>query len=103
MSAVYVMPRSRPGVWSVMFGVGFVLMETVFFMLVAAGQRGGATFWSNPLLSLPTVAAAVCGLAAGIGALTALTFRRDRAVVLVLPLLLGLFVLVFTIGELGGH
>jgi hypothetical protein len=103
MNAVYVMPRSRFGVWSLMLGVGFVLMETVFIMLVAAGQRGGATFWSNPLLLLPTVAAAACGLAAGLGALAALTFRRDRAVVLVLPLLLGLFVLVFTIGELGGH
>jgi hypothetical protein len=103
MTSIYVMPRSLVGVWSMMLGVGFVLLETAFFILTAMGQRGGATFWSNPLLALPVVAAGVCGLAAGISATAALTFKRDRAVVLVLPLLLGLFVLVFMIGELGGH
>ncbi len=100
MNAIYVMPRSPFGVWSMMLGVGFVLLETAFLILTAMGQRGGATFWSNPLLALPVVAAGACGLAAGISAIAALTFQRDRAVILVLPLLLALFVLIFTIGEL---
>ncbi|HEX7485211.1 MAG TPA: hypothetical protein VF332_03600 [Vicinamibacterales bacterium] len=80
MTATCVMPRSRFGASvgpSVMLGVGFVLLETAFSMLVSSGQRGGATFWSNLLLAVPTVGAGVCGVAAGISAALALTLKRD--------------------------
>ncbi len=95
MTAICVMPRSRFGAWSVMLGVGFVLLETAFSMLVSSGQRGGATFWSNLLLAVPTVGAGVCGVAAGVSAALALTLKRDRAVVVLITLLLGLFVILF--------
>ena len=79
MSAIHVMPRCRFGSWSVMLGAGFVLLGTAFLMLVASGQRGGATFWSNPALTMPVLAAAVCGVASDVTAAAALTFKRDRA------------------------
>lgn len=54
----------------------FVVLLAVVLGLVAGGERGGETFTSNLLLSIPALAAAIAALAGGVVA--ALALRGDR-------------------------
>jgi hypothetical protein len=56
------------------------LLFAGFFVLVAAGQRGGDTFFSNPSLSITILGAAVAAVVAGAFGVDALR-HRDRSVV----------------------
>jgi hypothetical protein len=76
----------------------FVALLALFLGLVESGQRGGETFFSNPTLTIPMLGAAASAIGGGVLGVLALT-RRDRSVVVVAAILVGLFVLVFTIAE----
>ena len=98
------LPVTRLGWWSVGLACTFFVFILLFFALVSAGQRGGATFFSNPWLAFSLLAAAGSALAGGVTAVLAIFRRGERTIFLFATLLLGLFVLLFTLGELsGGH
>ena len=96
-------PGSRPGKWAVHAILGFFASMIVFYGLVASGQHGGETFFSNPLLSISLLVAATCGIVSALLSFWALVFAKDRKLVLVMCLLVGSFVLYFTAGEIIGH
>jgi hypothetical protein len=50
----------------------------LFAALVAAGQRGGETFFSNLWLSVPGLGGAACAIAGGVAAVLAMTREHDR-------------------------
>lgn len=93
-------PSTRPGWWSVGLSVGFLVFFCLFQTLVASGQRGGETFFSNPWLALSILTAAVSAIAAGATAAVAIFWRRERSFFSVVALFLGLFVAVFVLGEI---
>ena len=93
-------PSTRLGWWSVGLAVGFFAFFGLFQALVASGQRGGETFFSNPWLSLSILVAAGSAIVAGVAAVVAIFWKRERSFFSFLALLLGLIVLVFTLGEL---
>jgi hypothetical protein len=72
----------------------------VFQILVASGQRGGETFFSNPWLALSILPAAGFAIAAGVAAAGGIFWRRERSLFSFIALFLGLLVAVFVLGEI---
>jgi hypothetical protein len=96
------LPRTALGLSALALVAGFAFFFLLFRVLLAAGQQGGATFWANPWLALAILLAGVAGVAGGFAALAAVV-RGERSLVLLVPILLGVVVAMFAIGELVGH
>ena len=92
-------PTTDLGKWSAWLIVAFAILLGVFFILVASGQRGGDTFFSNPILTVPILLAATSGIAAFITGLISVVKRKERSVAVVLAIVFGLFVILFALGE----
>jgi len=93
-------PSTRLGWWSLGFLIGFFVFFSLFFLLVDSGQRGGETFFSNPWLAMSMLIAASSAILGGITAVVAVFGRRERSLLSILALLIGLFVLAFVLGEI---
>jgi hypothetical protein len=93
------MPSTGLGKWAGRLLLLSAAFFAAFFGLVASGQRGGETFFSNPALSVTMLAAAVTAVTAsgfGVGALR----RQDRSVVVVLSIIAGTIVILWTAAEI---
>jgi hypothetical protein len=99
MIKLTVLPRTAPGKWSAGLLAGLVLFLALLLILVAAGQRGGDTFFSNLALAIPGLLAGTCGIAAFITGTIAIIKSQERAILVFLATIVGLFVLVFCLGE----
>ena len=97
---VWSLPKTLLGSWSVALAAVFFIFMMVFFALVASGLRGGDTFFSEWRLTIPFVAAAICGIGAAGTGLFALFRKRERSLLVILATLLGLFVVYFISGEI---
>lgn len=69
-------------------------------MFVASGQRGGETFFSNPLLTTTILAAGAAGAAAFFTGIVSILIRKERAIPVFAATAIGLFVLFFALGEI---
>jgi hypothetical protein len=94
------LPGTRSGWWSLGLFVGSWIFLALFYALVASGQRGGQTFFSNPWLAVVILAAFAAAVAGGATAAAAISWRRERSFLSILALLFGLLVLIFAIGEI---
>ena len=92
------MPSTNFGKWAGWFLGAFVALLALFFGLVEAGQRGGETFFSNPVLTIPMLGAAASAITGGVLGTLALR-QRDRSFVVFVAVAAGLGVLVFTVAE----
>jgi hypothetical protein len=93
---IRLLPETRLGFWAVRFLVAFAVFFLTLCALVAAGQRG---VW---LVSL-VVPLFLLGLLAGATAAFSVVRRGERSVLVFLPLIVGLVVVFFAVGELIGH
>lgn len=93
-------PSTRHGWWSVGFLVGFLVIFGAFQALVASGQRGSETFFSNPWLAMTILTAAGSAIAGGVMAGIAIFRKRERSLFSFFVLFLGILVAVFMIGEI---
>ena len=93
------MPSTIFGKWAGWLLGLFAGLLALFFGLVAAGQRGGETFFSNPVLTIPMLGAAISAIAGGVLGVYAVR-QRDRSVVVIVAILVGLFVLLWTAAEI---
>jgi hypothetical protein len=93
------MPSTIFGKWAGWLVGLFVALLALFFGLVEAGQRGGETIFSNLALAIPGLGAAAAAIAGGVLGVFALK-HRDRSVVVILAILVGLFVVFWTAAEL---
>jgi len=75
------------------------LLLFAFYGLVALGQRGGDTFFSNPALSLTMLGVASLAMAAGGFGVYALA-HRDRSFVAFMATAVALFVIWFVAMEI---
>ncbi len=94
------LPATPPGRWSLWLVLVFWVFIGLSFALVAAGQEGGDTLFSNLWLTVPMLIAGTAGVAAGAAAGVAIFRRGERSVAVFLTLLWGLVVTLFVLGEL---
>lgn len=99
----FALPQTRPGGWAMALDLGFFAGMMIFFALVAWGERGGDTFFSNLRLTIPILFAAGSAIAAGFASLFAIFLRGERSVFSFGGLIIGAFVLFWVVAELIGH
>ena len=94
------MPRTIMGKWSTGLIIAFFLFFAVFLILVALGQRGNDTFFSNLTLTIPMLLAEVSGVSALVTGIIGIVKSRERSVLVFLATAIGLVVLIFSLGEI---
>ena len=94
------MPKTTLGKWSVALIIAFIVFLTLFQLLVASGQRGGETFFSTLVLTVPILIAGICGVSAFVTGLIGVIRSRERSVIVYLAVTIGLLVLLFGLGEI---
>ncbi len=92
-------PRTRLGKWSIWLIVAFILLFMMFQLLVASGQRGGDTFFSNLALSVPMLIAGICGILAFFTGIIGIIKGKERSVLVFIATVIGFFILFFVLGE----
>ncbi|MEZ4572509.1 MAG: hypothetical protein R2849_19770 [Thermomicrobiales bacterium] len=97
------LPKTRMGSWSLALDLAFFAFMMIFFALVAWGERGGDTFFSNLRLTVPILLAGTAALAAGVASLFAILLRGERSVFSFGGVIIGAFVLFWIVAELIGH
>jgi len=96
----FFLPITCLGKWSVGLILLFFLLFATFQLLVASGQRGGATFFSNLALTIPIFLAGTSGVLAFLTGVAGIIKNKERSVLVFLAATMGLFVLVFWLGEI---
>jgi hypothetical protein len=94
-----VLPKSYLGKWSIGFIAAFIVFFLIFQLLVASGQRGGETFFSNLALTIPILLAGIFGVLAFFTGVIGVIRNRERSILVFLAILIGFFILLFSIGE----
>ena len=93
------MPTTLRGRWSCGLVLAVQLFLGLFFAAVAAGERGGDAFLSNPLLAVPVLFAAASETLALVLAAVSIVKDRERSLIVFLSVLLGLAVTAFWLAE----
>ena len=93
------MPSTQLGRVCCGLGAVAVVFSIIFFALVAAGQRGGDTFFSNPWLASTILTAAASATVAAAVGLIAVFRESERAVVVFVIIALGIAVFLFAVLE----
>jgi hypothetical protein len=94
------LPATTTGRWSVALALISVAALAVFYLMAGAGQTGGDSFADNWLLTGPILVVLVAGVGGLLAAIVAILRSGERGVLLALPILWGLVVTSFTLGEL---
>ena len=97
---VHFKPTTSLGKRSAWLIFTFAVSMASFGILVASGQRGGDTFFSNPILTIPILIAATAGISAFITGLISIVRRKERSISVYLAVVFGLMTLVFVLGEI---
>lgn len=66
----------------------------------ASDQRGGETFFSNPTLAVPALLMGISGILAFVTGAISIFRNKERSITVFLSTALGLFVLIFWLGEI---
>jgi hypothetical protein len=96
---IAVLPKTSWGKWSVGLIAAFILFLALFLILVLSGQRGGETFFSNLLLTVPMLIAGTCGVAAFVTGLIGIIKSKERSILVFLAIFVGFEIMVFCLGE----
>lgn len=94
------MPKTYLGKWSVGFIIIFFLLFATLQLLVASGQRGGATFFSNLLLAIPGLLMGISGVCAFFLGIVGIIKSKERSVLVFISTAIGFFILTFWLGEI---
>ncbi len=92
-------PRTESGRWSLGLIAGFVAGLSCFAVAVATGQRGGEGFFDNLWLTGPMLAAFAAAVGATTTGLVAIVRQGERAVLVILGVLVGSLVTLFGVLE----
>ena len=96
---LYSIPKTRLGNWSIWLIIAFIVFFITFQLLVASGQRGGATFFSNLALSIPMLIAGISGISAFFTGIIGIIKSKERSVLVFIATIIGFFILFFVLGE----
>ena len=97
-SSFWKTPVTKPGWQSVWLEVVFILMfvVNVAVMSLVADE----TFWHQTILPFYAIIMLLCGLAGGVFGLIAVIRQKERALLVWLSILVGLFTLLIVLNEL---
>lgn len=96
------LPTTKLGKWSLVLLAGFFLLF-IFTAVVIVGlfhQEGGKTFTDNLLISIPMFSAFVLVIMAFIAGVVSIWKYKERSLLIYVPIVLGLVISAFLIGEL---
>ena len=93
-------PHTKLGWWAVWLGAAFVVLFLINSFVFMPSSSDAP--WRHVILPFYGILMMLCGLAAGVAALVAIVRAHERSWVVWLPLLPGLFVLFFVLGEFLG-
>ncbi len=93
------LPSTIPGSLSLLFVAAFVALFAAANVVVATGQEGGETIFSNLWISTPMLGALGSALTAGALAAFVVIRRHERSLAVLATLVFGLVVLAFVVGE----
>ena len=93
---IHVVPRTRLGFWAVRLLIAFAALFLTLCALVAAGQAG-------PWLAVFMIPLGLSAAGAAATAAVAVVRRGERSVLVFLPLVVGILIAFFLVGELIGH
>jgi hypothetical protein len=96
---LYFIPKTQLGKWSVWLIIAFIVLFILFQILVASGQRGGATFFSNLALSIPMFIAGISGISAFFTGIIGIIKNKEWSVLVFLSTIVGFLILFFVLGE----
>ncbi len=96
---VHFIPKTLLGKWSIWLIIAFIVFFITFQLLVASGQRGGATFFSNLALSVPMLIAGISGISAFFTGIIGIVKSKERSVLVSLATIIGFFILFLILGE----
>ena len=98
----FALPRTSLGWWSLLIGTGFFLFMRSFWMQAHSPGRDRSTFFSDPINAGCLIGALGSVIVAMLVALVAIAWKRERSLLLVPLLLLGLYALVWALALLSG-
>lgn len=78
----------------------FFLSLATLYTFIALGQRGGETFFSNLLLAIPGILAAILGTLSFVTGVVAVIKNKERSTLVYLATIIGLLVTLFWLGEI---
>jgi len=90
--------KTKLGKWSVGLIISFFIFLGLFFVLVGLGERGGETFFSNLILTIPMLIAAICAISSFITGVISF-IRKERSILVILSSLIGFLVLLWCVAE----
>ena len=93
-------PITTLGKWSIWLIIAVIVLFIIFQLLVASGQRGGTTFFSNLALSIPMLIAGTSGILAFFTGIISIIKSKERSVLTFITTAIGFFILFFVSGEL---
>ena len=93
---ISILPKSSLGRWSVGLAAAFILLFVLFWILIAPARRGVGP---APFAPMAIVAAGISGIAAFVIGLISMIRSKERSILVFLAVVVGLFVLIFLLGE----
>jgi cytochrome bd-type quinol oxidase subunit 2 len=96
---IYLKPKTLLGKWSLGLLILAVLLFVVLIILVVSGQRGDDAFFSNLALTIPVLLAGVSLISALVTGLIAMIKSKERSILVILAVVIGIFALIFLLGE----
>ena len=96
-------PKTILGRWSISLIIAAIVLFAAFLLEVALGLRGGDTLdlsdFSQIAPGIPVMLAGVSILSAGITGIISIVKYKERSILVFLALAMGVFALLFILGE----
>ena len=93
-------PRTVLGTWSVRLIIFSIVCFILLFSLIASGQRGGDTFFSNLALAITMLIAAILAVSSFFTGIICIIRNRERSILVYISAAIGFFVLLFGLAEI---
>ena len=101
---VTLLPKTTAGKWSLLLIVTCMVLIGIFYLTVFLfDPEATGGFFSAPTLAIPLLLAATSGTAALLMALFSIVIKKERSILLLMPIVMGFLVTIFWIGELWGE
>ena len=97
---VHYKPSTFLGNWSVRLFIFFLLCAIALYSLIAAGQRGGDTFFSNPALAITMLITGILAVSSFFTGIIGIIKNRERAIFVYISTAIGIFVLLWVLAEI---
>ena len=95
-----IFPKHILGKMSVGLIILFILMLGLLMGMISSGQKGGDTIFSNLLLGIPGLLAAISGVAAFFTGIISIVKGKERSVLVFVSTAVGFLILLFLAAEI---